>query len=255
MRRAEGACYGYRVPAGMRKESPITNSTPGPSPWYLRLPGAPCIDQFYWQERHGTGGTKTLLVGPQGPVAALGFQNYVKVLDAETLLIWFQQPRRSGAPSFPVELLVLKPRVMEPLRGDLDFLAIPAGARPILLESAPIAQSKLDTTRVEGDLHAEFPAQLETFEELLILCSSSAIGGGPIFTGDLALLVANPSKSSYRLYPQDWYNRFETDFGYEWVTRVARNPRTGRIHGDGIRIGAFVLDESLRKVEGGFGPA
>jgi hypothetical protein len=240
--------------AGMGGESPITNSTPGPSPWYLRLPGAPCIDGFRWEECKGTGGVKTLLVGPQGPVAALGFQNYVKVLDAETLLIWFQRPRRHGEPTPPVELLILRPREMDLLRGDLDFISIPASERPILLQSEPIAQSELNTTRVVEDLRAEFPSHLRSCDELLLLCSSSAIGNGPVFTGDLALLVAKPSQSTYRLYPQDWYNRLETDFGYQWVTRIARDPRTGRIHGDGIRIGAFVLDETLRRVDGGFGP-
>jgi hypothetical protein len=238
----------------MSVDSPITNSTPGPSPWHLRLPGAPCIYGFRWEERNGTGGVKTLLVGPQGPVAALGFQNYVKVLDYETLLLWHQQTHRSGEPTNPVELLALKPREMEPLRGDLDFIAIPAGERPLLLQSAPIASAALDTTRVEEDLRAAFPPQLSVSDELLILCHSSAIRSDSKWSADLALMVAQPQQSTYRLYPQDWFNYSNADFGYEWVTRVARNPQTGRVHGDGIRIGAFVLDETLRKVAGGFGP-
>jgi len=63
---------------------------------------------------------------------------------------------------------------------------------------------------------------------------------------DLALLVAHPRTSSYRLYSQDWFNSLDLDFGYQWVTRVARHPETGRVHGDGIRIHPFVLDDLLR---------
>lgn len=236
----------------MNPESPITNSTPGPSPWYLRLPGAPCIAGFRWEERNGTGGTKTVLVGPQGPVAALGFQNYVKVLNPVTLLIWYQRSQRSSDPTYPVELLVLHPWEMKPLRGDLDFMAISPGQTPIALESVPFARCELDTTHADQILPAEFPKALQEVDEILILCDSSAISAtGP----NLAMMVAKPKNSTIQLYPQDWFNHSNADFGYEWVTRVARDPRTGRIHGDGIRIAAFVLDETLRGVEGGFGPA
>jgi len=38
------------------------------------------------------------------------------------------------------------------------------------------------------------------------------------------------------------------DLSWEWPTRVARDPRTGRIRGDGIRIAPFTLDESLRRL-------
>ena len=206
---------------------------------------------FRWEER---GEGKTLLIGQRGPVALLGFQNYVKVLDPETLLIWFQRPRRPVDPTYPVELLIVKPHELDPLYGDLDFFAFREGQGPIVLGGDPVAHTELATTQVDEDLHAEFPPQLQACEELLILCSSSAIGNEPGWAGDLALLVAMPGESAYKLYPQDWYNHSGTDFGYQWVARVARDAKTGRIHGDGVRIGAFVLDDSLRRVVGGFGP-
>lgn len=49
------------------------------------------------------------------------------------------------------------------------------------------------------------------------------------------------------MIPQDWFNHGDYDFGYQWVTLVAREPGD-RIVGEEIRIGAFVLDETGRRV-------
>lgn len=82
---------------------------------------------------------------------------------------------------------------------------------------------------------------------MLLLCQSSAITPGPQFGhGNLALMLLNPASGTLQLYPLDWFNDGRVDLGYQWVTRVARDPKTGRIHGDGIRIGPFSLDESMR---------
>jgi hypothetical protein len=231
--------------------SPITDATPGPSPWYLRRPGSRCVEGFRWEE-HKSG--MTVLTGPRGPVAALGFQNYASPLDLSTLLIWFQRPGKPGLPSRPVQFLIVKPADLALLDCDLDQLDLAEKDTSIVLGSAPIAACSLDTTRVDQEITAVFPSQLHQMDEILILCSSSAIGTEPGWAGDLALMIAQPKNSTYRLYPQDWFNQSKTDFGYQWVTRVARDPQTGRIHGDGIRIGAFMLDDSLRRVAVGFGP-
>ena len=82
-----------------------------------------------------------------------------------------------------------------------------------------------------------------------MLCRSSAAGAEGPDHSNLTLIVARPADGSYTLYPQDWFNAGGFDYGYEWVTRVARDPRTGKVHGDGIRIGPFVLDATLRHLE------
>jgi hypothetical protein len=82
----------------------------------------------------------------------------------------------------------------------------------------------------------------------LILCHSSAIEESPRGErSNLALLVAKPRTGIYELYPQDWFNSAGLDYGYQWVTRVARDPKSGRIHGEGFRIRPFVLDDTLRR--------
>jgi hypothetical protein len=81
----------------------------------------------------------------------------------------------------------------------------------------------------------------------VILCHSSGVEHSPVAdSSNLALLVARPADGSYEHFPQDWFNHGGLDYTYQGVTRVARDPATGRIHGEGVRIDTFVLDDTLR---------
>jgi hypothetical protein len=230
---------------------------PGPSPWYLfpntnwyRGAYSPKVDGSIWkpsEQGHRAAGGKTLLVGPNGPVAVLGYYNYVMVLDESTLLVWNQGREYEGLPTPPIRLFVIEPNRLRPLQDDLNSLyeRMDSHNEFIVLGGSATAEMSLSTTNVTDDQSAEFPEILHSTDELLILCHSSGI---PQASGsvDLALLVANPRLSRYRLYPQDWFNNSGLDFGYQWVTRMARNPQTGYVHGEGFRIRPFILDNSLR---------
>ena len=50
------------------------------------------------------------------------------------------------------------------------------------------------------------------------------------------------------LLPQKWFNEGNYDFGYQWITRVERNKKTGRIVGEGIRLGNFELDSTSTQI-------
>lgn len=62
-------------------------------------------------------------------------------------------------------------------------------------------------------------------------------------------MVFKPKQDLVFIYPQDWFNKADYDFGYEWITRVARDPKSGYIRGEGIRISDFILDDSNRQVK------
>jgi hypothetical protein len=221
---------------------------PGPSPWYIE-DGASPVDGFTW--RHTDRGPligKTLLVGADGPVAVLNPYNWVLSLDSSTLLIW-SQPGSSGSPTGDVELRIVRPAELAPIEGPPESIDESVGRdMPLLLGGCESSLTRVQTTRVDTDLEATFPDELQRMEELLILCGSSGIRAGSVSAGNLCLLVAMPARSRYRLYPQDWFNNGDFDYGYQWVTRVARDPLTKRIHGEGIRISPFLLDRSLRHI-------
>lgn len=64
---------------------------------------------------------KYLLVGLPGPVAILGFQNNVMMLDESSLQIWHQSQKETS-PSEPVRLLVIQPALLSALESNLDSL-------------------------------------------------------------------------------------------------------------------------------------
>jgi hypothetical protein len=189
-----------------------------------------------------------LLTGNHGPVLILDFHNYVLPLDSDTLLVWHQCAVGTGTTA-PVFLRIFRLPDLRPLEGDLEHLCASMrriGA-PFLTSAAPHSECPIPTTAVGQQLPLDFPDQLRHIGEILMLCHSSAIVDSAAWDrSNLALLVARPREGRYELFPQDWFNNANLDYGYQWVTRVARDPRTGQIHGEGIRIDPFVLDRTLR---------
>jgi len=226
----------------------LFDGVPGPTPWYAR-PGSPAIEGFRWEQtsERWPKGDKTLLVGAAGVVAVLDFYSYVMRLDSSTLLIWNQRNGTKSEGSQPVHLVVIRPSLLPPFGDGLarEIQQMEAvGARLAILDK-PVASMSLNTGIIGEDVPSIFPKELEAIEELLILCNSSAIGIQDATKANLALLVARPRQSTFRLYPQDWFNSADLDRGYQWVTRVTRNPETGRVHGEGFRIDPFELDDTL----------
>ncbi len=64
-----------------------------------------------------------------------------------------------------------------------------------------------------------------------------------------AIFAFDWERRQLQVLPQDWFNNGEYDFGYQWITRVARRA-DGSIFGDGIRLGRFELDETNRQIKG-----
>jgi hypothetical protein len=178
-----------------------------------------------------------------GPVLVLDFANYVQFLPPGNLLLWHQG--RVSLPTAPVGLRVFRLSELRPIEGNIDALceSMRRVGAPFVASTAPACELYIPTTVAGERRQLVFPEQMSHVDELLILCHSSGVEP----TGaNLTLLVARPRDGTYELFPQDWYNYGDFDYGYEWVTRVARNPATDRIHGEGFRIAPFVLDETLR---------
>jgi len=230
------------------------DEAPGPSPWYL-AEGARLTADFAWFHPKGEDGV-TLLRRGSDAVLALDFQNYVLPLRSGRILIWHQL-RADGLLSEPIRMWVLELAALRPLgiKAGNFRRAMDAGGTPNLYRGEALAEASLQTTLVDVDIPHPFPKPIAELDELLLLCHSSAISAGDSWKqGDLALMVAHPKEQTLRLYPQDWYNNDPNmDYGYQWVTRAARDPQTGKVHGEGIRLGRFVLDASLRNLASGPG--
>ena len=224
-------------------------NAPGPSPWYLRRPGAR-IPGFEWIDAGQSSHTAGLIVlsSAHGNLLILDFQNYVVPLDPDTLLVWHQRPVPTG-PTAPVCLRVFRIAELPPIEGDLEELgaSMRRANASFAASTDPLCECDIPTTVVSQRITQRFPEPLSRCQELLILCHSSGVDDSSVADrSNLALLVAHPSDGRYQLFPQDWFNHAGLDYSYQGVTRVARDPATGRIHGEGVRIDPFVLDDTLR---------
>ena len=106
--------------------------------------------------------------------------------------------------------------------------------------TAPLAEMEISSRLTAGTHAVDVPREFRGIDELLL------IGSYPASSKDAAacaILVLHPRKGEVTVLPQSWFTADKFDIGYQWITRVTRDPQTGRIIGGGIRISNFELTE------------
>lgn len=112
--------------------------------------------------------------------------------------------------------------------------------------TAPLAEMELPWSLPAGLQSVAVPEELRGVEELLIVSSHP---GANKEEPACALLVLRPPAGTVEVLPQKWFTTGKYDVGYQWITRVARDPASGRIVGEGIRLGKFELNDAGTDVE------
>ena len=112
--------------------------------------------------------------------------------------------------------------------------------------TAPLAEMEISSRLTAGTHAVEVPLEFCGIAELLL------IGSYPAPSKDAAacaILVLRPSAGEVTVLPQSWFTADKFDVGYQWITRVIRDPQTGRIIGGGIRIRDFELGKDGMMLE------
>ncbi len=229
----------------------------GPSPWYL-LSSGPKLKSRYgdltWKQAGETGFLvgKVLLATPEDKALAV-FQMHchVQALDQTHFLVWL--PEEVSDDNIPViKLLIFNADELEVI-PDIESACQKMNENNTRVSYLNGKTSCLSISREldDGKHEVVFPAQFKDLGELLMLAHSTAGGKTSNFTDqmNLALYVIIPEQNTVTVIPQDWFNKGRFDFGYQWPTRVARDPLTGKIFGEGIHLGFYVLDDSGREIE------
>jgi hypothetical protein len=232
------------------KDDSALEHAPGPSPWYLRRPGTEIRSgsvTLHWRDADEkapfTG--KMCLVGPDGGnLAVLDFGCYVQQLPSGTVILWHHE--RADAVNDKlrnprIHFIALDPTLLTPI-GDLTTACESLAARHlgVYVPSGTVAETWVSAALPAGSYHPVFPDVMREADELLVLAVPEL--------DQLALYVINAAHGRIEVHPQDWFNQANLDYGYQWVTRVAREPTTGRIQGEGFRIDPFVLDATHRRL-------
>lgn len=228
-------------------DSPIRLAV-GPSPWA-------------WRDRsHITGGSRYRFreLSPEPNLAGitkvindneeilllLDFQIYARFLDDGRMLMWWEESSDGHR-----QIAFTQVRL-----SDLPSISAPTDAAKAMREKKSMVSgvpygsilrfnSLLDAGRHEIDS----PSSWADFEETLVL-GEHANGGNGYDSMHRAVFVFNWLKRSVTVLPQDWFNSGSYDFGYQWIARIART-KSGKLIGEGIRLGTFELDDEGRNVK------
>jgi len=223
--------------------------TVGPSPWYVRNRSL-AINQrtMTWREvgtREPFAGCLLLTDEHECTILGLRIYSYLRLLDARRLLVWSQdRPSREGTPRLNLALFDLEQ--LPQISDTRDLCRVLGASRaPARADVEPAASWSIPVSLPAGRHDADIPDWLSSEKEILILVDSQ---NSPADTSVRTVWRIVPPEKIIEVLPQYWYQNGNFDFGYEWITRIARDP-VGRLVGDGIRMRPFLLDESGTKLE------
>jgi hypothetical protein len=192
---------------------------------------------------------KMLLREPGGSVLViLGFQCYVRPLGEHRFVVWYDDHSQDAFGVGWIRLAIFDADQLRPIAepdAAVKEMAL-RGAR-IFHKAGEVACASVLAHEEPGQHPLELPKPFDEIDEILILAHTGWTSGAD--QTSVALFILRPRDHMLEIYPQDWFNHGKYDFGYQWITRVVRDPANGRIVGDGIRIGAFELDRSNRQLK------
>jgi len=220
----------------------------GPSPWAFVNRSATAGGATYGFRETAAEDSKlaglTSIQDAQGAtLLILNFQCYARILDDGTILLWREagekESKRIVFDSFPLSSLQ---SVSDPLATAAELREKKLGIAPL-----PASQHWEFSPRLEPRVHTfSLPHNWSRFEETLVLADHAESNGYDKMAR--SIFAFDWRKEQVEVLPQDWFNDGKYDFGYQWITRVARRT-DGSIVGDGIRLGRFELDDTCRQVK------
>jgi len=176
---------------------------------------------------------------PAVTLLALNYYCWAFPLSEGRLGIWCNEPRYVRVMAFDLDGLAAFPL------ADIAGWFTRSQDR-VYARTAPLAELELAWTLTPGTHHIDIPDAFSGIDELLVISSHPAESQQD---AALAILSLRPGASTVEVMPQSWYTSANYRPGYEWVTRVARDPVSGRIVGEGIGVKPFELDETGTRVE------
>jgi hypothetical protein len=222
----------------------VLSKAPGPNPMQLNIIDLDLHSKYGDLVLSQYSETKLLLATEKREILAIfDYGCYVKKLEASMFLAWFQEYKQLGESKDAgrqIQLVIADVNKMEIIKNVKD--ALMEMNFPFFQIGGEVGRLQIPLNLSVGRNKFDFPEEFKQIEELLLIAQADSEVGWI-----LALYSIRPKENIINVIPQEWYK--EMDAGYQWPTRVARDPVTDRIFMEGNRIGKFVLDESGRQID------
>ncbi len=230
----KAAMKGLMSPERCGEISKLLSGAPGPSPWYsdhlkdIQVGGR----QFHWTGERSDTLTE---VGVEKPLLVARIYANVVGLGGGRLLVYGKEYERkdSGYIIEIYDVAKLKPITSEKYTGK-SYREVPAA----VADTEPSERVEIPNYLPEGKYPGYKSRLAGDLPELLLLAN------GPTKAHyATSIYVWHPKTGEVLVLPQTWFDGRFYDLGYEWITRVMRDPVTNKIIGSGIRLPEFELDE------------
>ncbi|WP_298143926.1 hypothetical protein [Flavobacterium sp.] len=237
------------------KEAPkkLMDKSPCLAPWYFSRDNPKLIkgdETLHWKTigSHGI----TALTDPIGnSYALISMSWYVLAADdSKSFLIWNRDLEKTiGLQT--VQILYYESDKLRPIVGwDKTISQMESKKKIIHFAGEPAAKFEFSFNPKEEAMKFDFPDEFKKFGEFILLTELENLYDNSEpdnYWHNTTMLYINTDSGWVFNYPQDWFNKSNCDFMYQWITRAIKNPKTNLIHGQGIRIDDFVLDETNRQ--------
>lgn len=185
----------------------------------------------------------------QNILLALKYAVYLHLLDSgRTFLIYQHDDEIQDSKQF-LSIHLIKTNNLKPLT-EKQIISFAEEKDTKFLYEAISLIAKIELKPDQLKFKFPFTGEFKTIPEFFVVRNVEWIERKSY--GRTAIISIRPSEETIEIHPQDWFNNSDTiDFGYQWITMAARDSKTGKIHGFGIRLTNFVLDASGRELDRG----
>ena len=116
-----------------------------------------------------------------------------------------------------------------------------------LLGTKPVSEFTFKLDEKNNNKKLNLPEEFNDFEEILIVVDipNLYLNSLPKWN-NTALIIINPKAKTANLYPQDWFNKSNANFCYQWLTTACRDSKTNMVRTYGRKIESFLLSENYR---------
>ena len=232
----------------------LTDKSPSLAPWYFRLDNPKLLkdEEVLRWKAIGSNGITSLRDITGNCYGLVGMACYLLPSnDSKSFLVWDRSPEKSLGLQ-PIKMFYYECDKLQPIiERDKAISKMDREKSKLHFAVEPTAKVEFSFNPKEEAMKFYFPDEFKQFEEFILLTELENLYHNPdsknYWHNTTMLLIKTESGWVFN-YPQDWFNKSNSDFGYQWITRAIRNPKTNLIHGQGIRISDFVLDKSNKQL-------
>jgi hypothetical protein len=238
---------------GKEDKQNLIDKSPCLAPWYFGKDNPKLIKDenvLRWKAI-GSNGITSLTDESGNCYALLSMACYIlPANDRKSFLIWDRSLEKTIGLQ-PIKIFYYECDKLQPIiERDKTISKMDREKSKIHFAVEPTAKVEFAFNPREEAMKFNFPDEFKKFEEFILLTELENLYHNPDpenYWHNTTMLIIKPEGGWVFNYPQDWFNKSNCDFGYQWITRAIRDPKTNLIHGQGIRLSDFVLDKSNRQ--------